>query len=241
MSRNRFQRAAQPSCALTLCLLLTPVLMISPVLGQQTSTTDVELHVQRLSEQLQALDLQAESCLDALASAPAADDVQSRPEACVQFMGAIDGEPVANYLDRCREIKQWRDGFVTDNAGGDTDDSSTDSEADRERNLQRLIDIEFYCADDSLRLRTQYVFDAFAAVRQTSGVQQWGQQGIARQQPTGMAIPQSRTGGAVSSMHERVRQETEQRWQQLQLELIRQQSRRPVDYGLIQLANRPGC
>ena len=114
-------------------------------------------------------------------------------------------------------------------ATGRTPDSTTAQSTAREGDLQRLVDIEFYCGEDALRQRTESVFDAFAALRQAGGTtRRFAASGSAR------PVPQSDRGGEVRAMHERVRQETQQRWQQLQLDLIRHQSRQPLDYGLIQ-------
>lgn len=209
-------------CALILCLF--PGLLAAPALGQESQTSDVEQHLKRAADLLRALDTQAESCLEALTSdAVSLDAGLAKAESCVQFMNAIDGEPVASYLAGCQHAKQWRDQFVNS-----ASNAAVDSEAYSDRNLRRMIDTEFYCADDSLRLRTEHVFDAFAAVRKASGMQrevagQW----------SGRPMPIPDTGGNVSEMHERVRRETEQRWQQLQLDLLRQQQQQPVDYGLI--------
>lgn len=222
-TRKTTQRATRFGRALLLCLF--PCLLAAPALGQESPTSDVEQHLKRAADQLRALDTQAESCLDALTSDSASVAAGlAQADSCVQFMNAIDGEPVASYLADCQHARQWRDQFVN-NAGSD----AADSQAHNDRNLQRMIDTERYCADDSLRLRTEHVFDAFAALRQASGTQhelagQW----------SGRPMPQSDSGGSVSEMHQRVRRETEQRWQQLQLELLRQQLQLPVDYGLIQ-------
>lgn len=222
-NRSSDRRLPRFGCTLILCLF--PGLLAAPALGQESQASDVEQHLKRAADLLRTLDSQAESCLDALASDSASAEAGlAKAESCVQFMNAIDGEPVASYLADCQHAKQWRDQFVS-NAGSD----AADSQAHNDRNLQRMIDTERYCADDSLRLRTEHVFDAFAALRQASGTQrelagQW----------SGRPMPQSDSGGSVSDMHQRVRRETEQRWQQLQLELLRQQLQLPVDYGLIQ-------
>lgn len=239
-------------------LYLLALLFVLPAAGQQSAANEFELDIQRLGELFRQLDSQAESCLGALSPDSSAagnapvntSSITTRGTSapgCVQFMTAVDGEPVADYLATCQKLEQWRDQFVTRNASrepgadtdndpvsagsGDLDNSSGGSEISA-RNLQRLIDIEFYCADDSLRLRTQYVFTAFTAVRQASRVAQ-GAQGIASEY-SGPPAPANDASGGIGELHKRLRRETGQRWQQLQLDLLRQQSRQPVDYGLIQ-------
>lgn len=224
-NKHARQRATRLRRAPALCLFVTPFLLL---LSSNTpaQADDIDQQLNQLAVLLQTLDDQAQACLTALEAEQSTDNPYDISQ-CQAFMTAIDGEPVANYLVNCRQLGQWRAEFVERHATASTAaQASTGDTDDTERELQRLVDIEFYCGEDALRLRTNYVFDAFAAVRQSRG------RGLAGARP-GLSAPRSGNNGAVRTMHERLRLETEQRWQQLQLDLLRQQSQQPVDYGLI--------
>lgn len=228
MSRHHRQRATRFHRAPVLCLFITCFFLALPS-ATQAQAVDIDQQIQRLGQQLQTLDDQAQACLTALDTEPPADNPLSISQ-CQAFMNAIDGEPVANYLAACRQLELWRKEYVDRHATARTvaQSSTTAAEADSERDLQRLVDIEYYCGDDALRLRTNHVFDAFAMVRRS----RVAGQGLAGTRP-GLSAPHSENIGTVRAIHERLRLETEQRWQQLQLDLLRQQSQQPVDYGLI--------
>lgn len=119
---------------------------------------DFQRSIDSTREALIALDVKASDCLAAL------DSDEDSPAACDDFIEAIDGELMANYLEQCRTLKSWRDDYVNQTVTSELD-SDTENNAEM---LGRLISIEFTCGENTLRSRTQFVFSAFNRLQRES-------------------------------------------------------------------------
>lgn len=174
-----------------------------------------EAELADVRQTLASLDQQAGACQQALDQSGAG----TLPPECREFLAAIDGETVANYLSQCRTLRQWRDDFIAANRQADA--NSTDS-----LNLQRLMNIEYYCAENALLVRTSHVADAFAAI---------GAPALAnlRSELAGDRFDrqqrQWRRDSTPRSMNQRLRAETDRLWRELELENLRQQLNRALD------------
>ena len=112
---------------------------------------DYQAHIDAAAIQLQTLDSKAAACL-------AAFEEESRESAtarCQEFLGAIDGAELADYVARCEVLKAWRENFVL--AAQQSDADNRGSAAD----LSLMVGIEFTCGEDALQKRTQFVTTAF--------------------------------------------------------------------------------
>lgn len=112
---------------------------------------DYQALIDAAAGQLELLDSKADACLSAFES----ESTESATVRCKDFLGAIDGADLADYLARCEVLKQWRENFVlaaqqpgTDNQGGDAD-------------LRLMVGIEYTCGEGALQKRTQFVTAAF--------------------------------------------------------------------------------
>ncbi len=135
-------------------------------------------------------------------------------------MAGIDGELTANYLAHCQALRQWRDEFIADRSISD---------ADADTNLERLAGIEQNCGEDALAKRTEFVVTAFNRVARPAEdrlyrdlVQQ------SRQDRFNQNNQAQRNQLLRSVQQQRVRSDAavERQWNELELELIRQQIQR---------------
>lgn len=114
---------------------------------------DLQASVDEVNRSLQELDDRATACLSAL------DSGGSSEASCDDFIAAVDGELMANYLQHCNSLKTWRDDFVALVANEDTDIENT------EAMLEMLVAVEYGCGQNALQNRTQNVVAAFAELR----------------------------------------------------------------------------
>lgn len=190
-------------------------LLIGLVHGQDTQNSPAgslqRFDFQRIAVLLQTLDERAQACLQEM-NAQAGDVTTTH---CQLFLAAVDGETVADYLRLCRQARTLRDDIVTTSRAQPLPADQRDS------TLQHLLDTEYYCGDGALQQRTDYVFPAFAALNPASvshrGEPQSGNQSRARRSDATGLIP----------IQPRLQEETNRLWQDLQLELLRQQITRP--------------
>lgn len=203
--------------ALFALALLCPSLLSAQQLNLAT-------HIDATAAALSQLDSKAGDCLLAL------DAGTDSKTPCDDFMQAIDGALVADYLQRCKELKNWRDGYVERRVATDLDvDDGNSVEM-----LQRLIAIEYNCAEDSLIAHTEFVSTAFNRLRGDTAVvsaranadaaslsRQLSEQNLS-------ALDESerlRLLDALRSQQNRSQRETERQFDDLELELLRQQIR----------------
>lgn len=112
---------------------------------------DYQAHIDAASNQLQNLDSKAAACLAAFED----ESKESAAARCQDFLGAIDGADLADYVSRCEVLKAWRENFVLA-----AQQSSTDNR-DNAADLSLMVGIEFTCGEDALQKRTQSVTAAF--------------------------------------------------------------------------------
>lgn len=183
--------------------------------------SDLQKTIDSTSEALIALDVKASDCLAAL------DSNGDPPAACDDFIEAIDGELMANYLEQCRTLKSWRDDYVDQTVTSDLD---SDTENNEEM-LRRLVSIEFTCGENTLRSRTQFVFSAFNRLRSESaagGVNGISTTTLSRQLSEGRFnaldnAERQRLQNALQNQQVRSLRESERQFNDLENELIRQQ------------------
>ncbi|MEQ8956293.1 MAG: hypothetical protein RL120_19350, partial [Gammaproteobacteria bacterium] len=199
----------QISRLLPLMLLLVP----APAWAQETS---VEARIDETSATITALDGLAESCLLSLE----ADSAGLPTESCSLFLAAIDGEPVANYLSNCAALKQWRDAFIADR---------TVSDADAQTNLERLAGIEQNCGEEALSKRSEFVVSAFnrlARPGQDQAYRSLVQQSRQDRFDRDNRMQRDMLLRSVQQQRSRSDAAVQQQWNEIELELLRQQMRR---------------
>ncbi len=198
--------------------LLTSLLLAS--LSSYAQEIDFQSSIDATSTALKELDLRANDCLTAL------DSEQDSKQTCDDFMAAVDGELMTNYLQQCRVLKNWRDDFVTRTVAENTDASNQD---DQEM-LRRLVSIEFNCGENTLRTRTQFVVPAFNRLQ--AGAESPGVSATSLSRQLSEARfkamenrERQRLLNSVQNQQDRSQLETERQFNALENELIRQQIR----------------
>lgn len=138
--------------------------------------------------------------------------------ACSAYLSLIDGAAVADYLTHCRELKDWRESFIT-NAHDNADDP-----AQTQQQLQRLVGIEFFCGDAALSRRTQHVQSAFNRLRDSALRIRMSLDGLYREQRllSSQQQQRSQTGRELEEQRRRLSGETQGLWRDLEMELLRQ-------------------
>ena len=114
---------------------------------------ELQSNVGEVSNALLVLDEKAAACLSAV------DDGDDSKVSCDDFLAAIDGELMANYLQHCATLKTWRDDFVAQVA------NSTDKIENSEVMLELLIAVEYSCGQNALQARTRNVLTAFSLLQ----------------------------------------------------------------------------
>lgn len=150
--RARLTINLKPARTSLLALVLTCSSLTSLSIAQEI---DFQKSIDSASKVLAGLNLKASDCLATL------DSNENSQIVCDDFMKAIDGELVTNYLDQCRSLKDWRDKYVNQTMKSDMD-LTTENNAEM---LKRLVSIEFTCGENALSNRTQFVFSAFNRLR----------------------------------------------------------------------------
>ena len=198
-----------------LTLVAVLVMMTPPGAVFSAEAASVESRIENARETFSVLDTRAAACL-----AAREDNGSDGSDACANFISAIDGPLVATYLSDCGSLKQWRDAFISTPAPADS------SRGETERNLQRLRDIEFYCGEDALSRRTDNVQTAFNSIRQEQLNRQYSGTGTALnrlQFERALMELRRQSDTSQNSEQHRLNAETEKLWNELELELIRQQ------------------
>lgn len=169
----------------------------------------VDEQLAAIADTFAALDSQAASCLETLSEQGLGQTSQNLTAACQSFLAAIDGEPTTSYIQHCRQLQQWRSDFVERSRSAA--DTSNDPDA-----LRRLIDIEYFCGANALRLRTDNVASAFQRLQPSRN----------NVRP-GPGIPQSSpTPDNHRRQMRRLNNETNRQQQQLEMELLEQRIER---------------
>lgn len=211
--------------------LLASVFFVS--LLSTAQEIDFQNSIDATSKALSELDLKANDCLLAL------DSSAQNKQSCDDFIAALNGELMANYLKECRSLKSWRDNFVTQRQKQSqrerervAENTSTNNQHDEEM-LRRLVAIEFNCGENTLQLRTQSVVPAFSQLQSTEQSSGVTISTLTRQLSDTRfnAIEnreRQRLQNAVQSQQSRNKLETERQFNALQNELIRQQIQKQI-------------
>lgn len=198
-------------------IALVVFLLTSSVLAQEDS---LQFRIDSASTALSELDDKAQSCLDSVEQ----ENREQAVSACDEFLQAVDGSLLANYISHCEVLKDWRENFITSaNANANA--------ADAELNVRLLSGIEFTCGEDALQKRTEYVFRAFNLLQGASSQSQivstidrrfseFEQEQLRRSQ-------EQLLRNGLDQQRQRRSLDTSQQWDDLQEELIRQQINRP--------------
>lgn len=210
------------TASFALALLCFSLITFSPLYTPISSAQEIDFQksIDATSEALIALDVKASDCLAALNSAENASAL------CDDFLADIDGDLMANYILQCRALKEWRDEYVDQTVSSELESDV----ANNEEMLRRLVSIEFTCGENTLRNRTQFVFAAFSQLRNGSAPSASNVTAIQRRlsQSRFNALDSSerqRLQDALSSQQHRSQRESDQQFNDLENELIRQQIR----------------
>ncbi len=177
--------------------------------------------IDTIAEALILLDVKARDCVAAL-------DADSDPQLlCDDFMAAIDGELLAGYIEQCRELKGWRDDYVEQTVA-----SSATGDANDDEMLRRLVAVQYYCEEDTVLERTEFVALAFNRLRGSGSSTLTGTDAasINRQlsQSRFNELDQNERQRLLDSMQNQQRRsalESERQFNDLENELLRQQIR----------------
>lgn len=182
---------------------------IALLIGAKATAQDATLqsHIHGAVGVLQQLDTLASACLTGLQQTPATA-TNPNPN-CAQFIAAIDGELLAQYIAHCEVLAAWRASYVTTafettqnaTAAGQTPSeiararseiARTQSEIARtpsdiagtpseiESPLQLLVGAEYACGENALQARTGFVTAAFAQLQQNATAIQQEHAGLTR-------------------------------------------------------------
>ena len=182
--------------------------------------SDFQKNIDSSNEALIALDVKASDCLTAM------DSHENSQAVCDDFIQAVDGELMANYLEQCRILKHWRDEYVNQTVAANLNSDTVNNE----QMLRRLVSIEFTCGENTLRSRTQFVFSAFNRLRGESAANAIGANTtfISRQISNNQFNElengeRRRLQNALQNQQNRSLRESERQFNELENELIRQQ------------------
>lgn len=214
--RAKLQSHLYPArAALLAAALCYPALALAQEIDFQNS-------IDASAEALILLDVKASDCLNAL------DTSEDATALCNDFMSAIDGEVIAAYLEHCRTLKAWRDGFVDQTV---EQDLQSDGGSDEEM-LRRLVAIEYTCGENSLLQRTEFVATAFDRVQSQTGLGTAAigasAASLSRQLSESRfnaleRVERDRLQDAMQNQQRRSQRESERQFRDLENELLRQQ------------------
>jgi hypothetical protein len=198
------------------------ILMITLLPGTTLYAAAAEVAPEELlpvvQDVLEQLDRLAKSCLES-DSPRSASDI-SNP--CEDFFSAIDGDVLLHYLNSCRSLEAWRGEFAR---RYQEENRNTIESPD---SLRILVQIEYFCATDALTQRTQFVSQAYQELRLLQSAnslnarQSWDERQKEIQQHYLMERERARLLDSRDTVQQRQQVETQRQFEQLQLELLRQ-------------------
>ncbi|MSR12373.1 MAG: hypothetical protein EXR84_11350 [Gammaproteobacteria bacterium] len=209
---------------------------IALLIGAKATAQDATLqsHIDGAVGVLQQLDTLASACLSGLQQAPATNP-NPNPN-CAQFIAAIDGELLAQYIAHCEVLAAWRASYVTtafETTQNATAADQTPSEIARtpseiESPLQLLVGAEYACGENALQARTGFVTAAFAQLQQNATAIQQENAGLTRrlnesQFDATLSAERRLLQNSVRQQQLQRQRESEHQLQQLENEIIRQQ------------------
>ena len=192
------------------------LLLASVTLQAQGQNTTLQSRIDAATQTLIDLDKLAQSCLESTEL-----DSDGNQD-CSSFLEAIDGPLLASYLDHCRNLKTWRDDYV-----GHSHSTGLAIEQDPTA-LQTLVGIEYACGENALQKRTKYVSEVFTLVASDSRLNQVSSANALRriaefEYDTTSDNERRRLLQSIKLEQSRRLQETQNQFNKLETELIRQQ------------------
>lgn len=194
-----------------MALILSCLIPVSTVSAQaNTTASELATHIDAVKTLFQELDRAARNCVEG-----------ATEDSCHTFASTLDDAFIPAYLSHCKFISEWREQLV---AREDSDELDNELNGDLAR---LLIDAEFTCGEDALAKRTEFTVLAFQTWQEAHAdtsllAPQYDRNTSARSSP----VPE-----ALQSQQSRLNQEIDRQWQRVELDNIRQQLRKPVDYG----------
>ncbi len=209
MSRNSYSFLAHILVFLALAQIATTTTAQEPTL---------ESRIQSASDSLTLLDARAKACLDNLEQ----ENTDQAVNSCEEFLQSVDGELLADYLANCEALKSWREKFVTD---------ELERSEDAEEYVNLLSGIELSCGENALQRRTESVVIVFNILQGNSSQSQGTSllnRRIAEFEFEQTANAERRLlQNSIRRQQQRSLLQSDQQWDDVQEELIRQQINRP--------------
>ena len=162
---------------------------------------------------LNELDNSAKECLQQLK-----DSSFKNQGKCVDFLAFIDGQTTTDLISHCDAIRSWREDYV---------ENSNSSNQTVETNLQRMRDVEYFCGENFLQKRTVNVSTAYDSLTNKQ-FEEFSNLSISRRisqlQFTNAQEKERRfLRESVMRQNQRQQSEIDNRRNELERELIRQQ------------------
>lgn len=175
-------------------------------------------HITGAVSGLEQLDTLASACLTALQQA--ADTDANAP--CTEFLTAIDGETLAQYLAHCAALTEWKETYIAEAF------RENQNPADSASALRLLVGADYACGDNALQQRTEFVTTAFAQLQQRSNASGQDNALLDRrlremQFNSTLSAERRLLQNSVQQQQLQRDQASERQMRQLELELVRQQ------------------
>jgi len=209
-SRHKHRYKSSPISPWAIALTLFIQFQVFEVSAQEATSTVVDTHIDAIRQLFQELDSSAQHCVE-----------DHEADSCKSFATTLDESFIPAYLEHCAVIRGWREQLVADAESGAV-------VVDEDQGLaSSLIGAEFSCGENSLARRTRFAVAAFQKWQQENSntaqdPARYGQDGSSRTSPVSQAL---------QNQQSRLSREIDQQWQRLELENIRQQLRKPINYG----------
>ena len=171
-------------------------------------------HVRAVKTLFQEMDDNAEACLN------------NSQASCQNFLDTLDNR-LSRYKQHCSALRSWRDQLVDEN--GNTDGTASIAPG----TAQLLIDVEYTCGEDALVKHTSHVLAAYEKTHSDNSAGLPAVVADAHQRETLADYERLRRSLLQDSnkQQQRLSNEIQLQWQRIELENLRQQNRRPVDFG----------
>ncbi len=191
---------------------LTGLLTLVPAAVSAQSGEQPASGLQQIRDTLEQLDGMAAACVfDSL-----------NTDSCTPFLNAVNGDLLTAYIETCASVRNWRDEFVADQV---EEQSSAGAGVDAGTFLRYLVEIEYLCGKAALSRATRYVVPAYRGTSTATGSTanlQYQLDSLRQRQL--LTDERERQRRALFSQQQRGQQQTTRQFEQLQLELLRQQS-----------------
>lgn len=212
---STFQQATLQSIVSMAVVCLCSMLSAQESRLSPSALQEVETNLSSIQQLVIELDATAESCM---ASEP-------HSEECASFSSAINGDFLSQYIEQCRTLKNWRADLADETATGGIEPQMG------QQILEQVMEIELRCGEDALISRTDFVLAAWNKIRNPGGISSvtttLSNQATAdaRNHLLNYLLNhrmRSSLLNGVDSQQQRLQAETQQLWQRLELENIRQ-------------------